>query len=129
MVWAGLIAAVAQLAGGWLTNRMEVQKAKAEAEAEQHRSIARLAERRAEAEIQWDVTMADASRTSWKDEWWTLLLSVPLILCFIPGLAPYAKAGFETLNETVPDWYLAALSVAIAAAFGVKALVGALKRK
>lgn len=72
-----------------------------------------------EHEIGWDNAMATGSMTSWKDEWFTIILSIPLIGAFIPKLAPYILSGFEVL-ALCPDWYKAALGVAIGAAFGMR---------
>jgi hypothetical protein len=72
-----------------------------------------------EHEIGWDNRMATGSMTSWKDEWFTIILSIPLIGAFIPKLAPYILSGFEVLAEC-PDWYKGALGVAIGAAFGMR---------
>jgi hypothetical protein len=72
-----------------------------------------------EHEIGWDNRMATGSMTSWKDEWFTIILSIPLIGAFIPKLAPYILKGFEVLAEC-PDWYKGALGVAIGAAFGMR---------
>ena len=70
------------------------------------------------ADINWDQLMAKGSQSSWKDEWWTIVLSIPAIMAFVPAWAPYVEEGFRVLAE-VPDWYKAALGVAISAAFGV----------
>jgi hypothetical protein len=72
-----------------------------------------------EHEIGWDNRMATGSMTSWKDEWFTIILSIPLIGAFIPKLAPYILSGFEVL-AACPDWYKGALGVAIGAAFGMR---------
>lgn len=72
-----------------------------------------------EHEIGWDNRMATGSMTSWKDEWFTIILSIPLIGAFIPKAAPYILAGFEVL-AACPDWYKGALGVAIGAAFGMR---------
>lgn len=71
------------------------------------------------SEDDWDALMAEGSQDSWKDEYWTIVLSIPAILAFIPGAVPYVEAGFTVL-EGMPDWYKIALGVAIAAAFGIK---------
>ncbi len=92
----------------WLTHRQRLRELK------QTRKLRKL-----EAEIEWDTTQARASYGSWKDEYWTLILSIPLIMSFIPSLAPYVKKGFDVLAET-PDWYKAAVGVAIAAGFGFR---------
>ena len=69
-------------------------------------------------EIKWSETMAAASLTSWKDEYWTIVLSIPAIMAFIPGLVGYVTDGFGALAAT-PAWYQGLLAMAIAAAFGV----------
>lgn len=71
------------------------------------------------ADIQWASTMAEASKDSWKDEWFTLVLSIPAIMAFVPGLAPYVELGFHALSTT-PEWYQYSLLVAIGASFGVR---------
>ena len=73
----------------------------------------------ANAEIDWDTEQVRASASSWKDEFWTIVLAIPVVMAFIPSLAPYVGDGFAVLNST-PDWYKGALGVAIAAAFGVR---------
>ena len=34
----------------------------------------------------WERVMAENSKSSWKDEFFVIVLSIPLILAFIPGL-------------------------------------------
>ena len=70
-------------------------------------------------EVAWDQAMSQGSMTSWKDEYWTIILSIPMIGCFIPKVAPYILDGFKVLQET-PDWYKAAVGLAIGAAFGYR---------
>ena len=74
----------------------------------------------AESTADWERLMASASKTSWKDEYWTVLLSIPVILNFTPGMAPYAAEGFANLTAA-PDWYKYVLGTAILASFGIKA--------
>jgi len=69
------------------------------------------------ADIAWENTSIEQS--SWKDEYWTLILSIPLIMCFIPGLLQYVQAGFEALNST-PPWYRWAIGIAIGSSFGYR---------
>ena len=88
------------------------------------RNVARieLEHKRATADIDWDHLQVKASEHSWKDEFWTVILAVPLVLAFVPSLAPYVEQGFLVLRDSTPDWYKAALGVAIGAAFGVRKL-------
>lgn len=101
--------------------RMAIAKARAEA-------AATIDVSKATAEIQWDLTQADASKHSWKDEFWTIVLALPVIGVFIPDMAEHVSDGFERL-EALPDWYKAALGIAIGAAFGYRKLVDYMQRK
>ena len=69
----------------------------------------------------WEALHAQGSQSSWKDEWFTVLFSIPLIMCFIPPLVPYVEQGFAVL-ETMPDWYKGFLGAAVAASFGIRSL-------
>ncbi|MBP5855675.1 hypothetical protein KAJ83_01540 [Marivibrio halodurans] len=76
----------------------------------------------------WDMEMAEGSKSSWKDEYWTIVLSVPVVLCFIPGMAGHVEEGFAALGRSVPEWYQVSLGAVIAAAVGVKKIVKYFKR-
>lgn len=76
----------------------------------------------------WDTVAQKNAGNSWKDEWLTLLFSIPLIMCFIPALVPYVKEGFAVL-ETMPGWYQYLLSVVVAASFGTRSVIGFMNRK
>ena len=78
------------------------------------------------ADIAWEKTSLDQS--GWKDEWWTLVLSFPLVMCFIPGLVKYVKDGFDVL-QTTPEWYRYAIGIAISSAFGVRQFASFMKLK
>lgn len=69
----------------------------------------------------WENTQARGSMTSWKDEWFVVILSIPMVGAFIPELVPYIQQGFGVL-DTMPDYYKAFLGAAIAASFGIKTL-------
>ena len=56
-----------------------------------------IMEKKATGEIDWDLEMAKGSQSSWKDEWLTILFSIPLILAFIPGMEEVVKNGFAHL--------------------------------
>lgn len=94
-------------------HRAEIAKIKAKASAEVEVS-------QAQADIKWDLIQARASRFSWKDEFWTIVLACPVILAFIPGGEQYVEEGFRVLREDVPQWYLYALGAAVGAAFGTR---------
>ena len=66
---------------------------------------------------EWEKVALENS--GWKDEYLTIVLSLPMILVFVPSMAPYIRDGFEVL-QGLPDWYKAAVGVMIAASFGIK---------
>ena len=104
------IAPIASLIGGWLKNKAEEKQA--------------IHQRKLEViknESSWDNIQATNSGASFKDEWFVLLFSIPLILAFIPDAVPHVKAGFDVL-ESMPDWYKGFLGAAVAASFGLRTL-------
>jgi hypothetical protein len=76
----------------------------------------------------WDVAAQLNSNTSWKDEWFVILFSIPLVMCFIPPMVTYVEQGFIAL-EMMPDWYQYMLSAMVAASFGVKSVTGIMNKK
>lgn len=78
------------------------------------------------ADIAWEKTSLDQS--GWKDEYWTIVLSIPMVMCFIPGLVEYVVRGFEALQNT-PSWYQYVIGLAIGSAFGVKQVANFMKLK
>ena len=77
-----LLGPLGSLASTWLEGKVETKKAEAGAKVAKAKAEAVIMEKKATGEIDWDLKMADASANSWKDEWLTILFSVPLILAF-----------------------------------------------
>lgn len=69
----------------------------------------------------WENIHAANAANSWKDEWFTILFSVPCVLAFFPEMVPIVMQGFKVLNE-MPDWYKGFLGAAVAASFGLRGL-------
>ena len=108
------IAPVSNLVGGWLNNRAE-QKA-----AEHKRKLSII-----ENDSNWEAIMAESSKDSWKDEFWTIILSIPI---FMIGYAiafgdtqiiDRVHLGFEALTK-LPEWYQYLLFIAISSSFGIR---------
>ena len=114
-----LIGPIAELAGTWLNGKVEKTKAETGAKVAKAKAEAVIMEKKATGEIDWDLEMAKASTTSWKDEWLTILFSIPLILAFIPGMEEVVANGFAQL-QAMPTWYQYSLGVIVAATFGVR---------
>ena len=73
----------------------------------------------------WEANMADASKSSWKDEWFSIILSAPLIaVAYSVAMDDQAiitrmNEAFSALNA-LPEWYQYLLFIAVSASFGVK---------
>ena len=79
-------------------------------------------------EIDWDIEAMKGTQNSWKDEWLTVLFSIPLVMAFIPGGIVYVERGFAAL-EGMPEWYQYTLSIIVAASFGVRSAIGFMKAR
>ena len=121
-----LIGPIANLAGSWFENKIAKTKAEGQAKVAEAKARATVAEKVAAGEVEWEGKMADATNDSWKDEFALVVLLLPAILVFIPGMREYVKEGFEVL-ATLPDWYQYLLYIAISASFGIKGVGQAAK--
>ena len=118
-MWTALIGPIANIAGSWMDGKVEQTKENAITKVAKAVAEAAIMEKKATGEIDWDIEMARASSSSWKDEWLVILFSIPLILAFIPGMEDVVRNGFEQLNK-MPEWYQYSLGVIVAASFGVR---------
>ena len=114
-----LIGPIAELAGTWMSGKVEEKKAQAKTRVAKAEAEAIVMQKKATGEIDWDLEMAKGSASSWKDEWLTILFSIPLILSFIPGMEEVVANGFLQL-QAMPEWYQYSLGVIVAASFGVR---------
>ena len=116
-----LLGPISSLAGTWLEGKVETKKAEAASKVAKAKPEAPIMEKKATGEIDWDLTMADASKHSWKDEWLTILFSVPLVLAFCGEWGRNIVAeGFTALNA-MPDYYKYTLGIIVSASFGTRA--------
>jgi hypothetical protein len=113
-IFTALIGPVAGLAKSYLTNKAEEKQAK-------HQAKMSVIQNDAD----WESKMADASKDSLKDEFWTIVLAIPI---FMVGYAIAANDvtiisrvsdGFKALEE-LPEWYQYLLFIAISSSFGVR---------
>ena len=109
-----LLGPVADLGKTYLSNRAEEKQAK-------HQAKMNVIQNDAD----WESKMAVASASSWKDEFWTIVLAIPI---FMIGYAIVVndmsvihrvEQAFAALND-LPEWYQYLLFVAITASFGIK---------
>lgn len=114
-----LIQGLMGVAGDAVSGFIETKKAKAKQKLMQIEAETTLMEKQIAGEIEWDVAAQKNSSGSWKDEYLTILFSIPLLLCFLPFTVEYVERGFEALALT-PDWYKYTLGVIVSASFGIK---------
>lgn len=77
--------------------------------------------RRAEAsegrDHEWEIE--SIRNSGWKDEWVLIVLSIPLILVFVPATQESILEGFRAL-ETTPDWFRWLVMIIYAATYGIR---------
>lgn len=81
-----------------------------------------LAKQGQQIEADWDTNAQQDMKTSWKDEFYVILFSIPLVMAFIPDMQDIVLKGFETLNKT-PDWYMLLVTGIVASVFGLRWLI------
>ena len=121
MILAAVVGGAMDLIGTWVKGKVETTAAITKA------NVA-IQVKKAEADVNWDQIMAEGSRSSWKDEYLTILVSIPFIMVFMPWTRDAAKEGFEALNTIVPDEYWYLMGLVFAASFGVKKVMEAFKK-
>jgi len=113
-MWQSLIGPVSKLVGGHLKNRAEEKQAKHKAKMQVIKNDAN-----------WESKMADASANSWKDEFWTIILAIPIFMIGYAiavndmAVVERVSESFKALSE-LPEWYQYLLFIAISSSFGVR---------
>ena len=79
-----LISGILGLAGNVVEGYVETKKAKAKQKLVKIEAETSLMEKQISGEIEWDVAAQKNSGDSWKDEYLTIIFSIPLLLCFLP---------------------------------------------
>ena len=113
-IFTALLGPIADIGKTFLNNRAEEKQAKHQAKMSVIQNDAN-----------WEAKMADASSHSWKDEFWTIILAIPI---FMVGWAiatddmsvvTRVEASFKALSE-LPEWYQYLLFIAISSSFGIR---------
>jgi len=105
-----ILSSVVGLGTSFLDSKAQIQKAKAVKE-----------QKIAEGTANWETMAMDASKSSWKDELWTIVFVLILVANFIPwgGMQDIMQRGFENLS-TCPEWVTWGIYASIASSFGLK---------
>tara|TARA_Y100001972_G_C7657837_1_gene331412 strand:+ start:156 stop:539 length:384 start_codon:yes stop_codon:yes gene_type:complete len=125
---SALISPIANLASTFLEGQLEKSKAKTAVKVAHAQAEATVMQKKATGEIDWDLKMAEASATSWKDEWLCVLFSIPLILAFCGDWGRnVVQEGFTALQQ-MPTWYQYTLGIIVSASFGVRSAARLFKK-
>ena len=120
-MFQALIGPISELAGSFMQSQIEKQKAKATLAQTKAAAEAEIMKTAATHDSKWEIIMAQGTQNSWKDELVTVVILIPTILVFIPGMEDIVKNGFERLNE-LPEWYTYVLFLTVSAALGIRGL-------
>lgn len=115
-----LLGPVTSIVGGIVQGKMEQKAAESKAKVAKAEAQAQIMLSQATSEADWEKVMAEGSQESWKDEWLTILFSVPLILAFCGEWGrDIVQDGFVALNA-MPDYYRYTLGAIVSASFGIR---------
>nr|DAQ89811.1 MAG TPA: holin [Caudoviricetes sp.] len=95
-----------------MTARIKLMKASTEAKVQ-------LMKAGLAADFAWENTAQ--AQSGWKDEWWTVVFTIPFVLSFYPPTAQVIHDGFMAISA-MPDWYMGLSSVVIGSAFGIRSI-------
>lgn len=107
-----ILGSVGSLATAYIDGKAKVKAAEAETKM-----------KLATGEISWEQAAIEASKDSWKDELWTIVFVLILVLNFIPSMQDVMARGFANL-ETTPMWVQWGMYASIAASFGIRTMRG-----
>lgn len=116
-----LLPVVGELAGSWLKGKTAEKAAKSQVKIAKAEAEAEVMKTAATHDSKWELIMAQSTQTSLKDEIVTVIVLIPVVLVFIPGMEDVVKNGFDRLNE-LPDWYQYLVFLVCSAALGIKGL-------
>lgn len=98
-----------------LKNEVELEKLRGKAEYE--RAKTKRASESEGRDHEWE--LESIKNSGWKDEWVLVVLSIPMVLVFIPWTQPIILEGFVDLQQT-PEWYRWLTMIIYAATFGIR---------
>jgi len=120
MIWGTVVKSIFggafNLAREWLDGKVEESRLKKDIKLEALKN-----------EGAWEQIMAEGTHTSWKDEFFTIILSIPIMLVgyavAMDNMDIIARLhdAFIAL-EALPDWYSYLLFLAVSASFGMRSV-------
>ena len=97
---------------------------KADAEIKQAKALAatKMAEQGQQQDFDLDRLAMENMNKSWKDELLLIIFLAPMVLAFIPSMAPYALQGFEVIHQ-MPEWYQYIIIGMVVVIYGLRGLL------
>jgi len=85
-------------------------------------SATRMAESGQSQDFDLDKIAMEQMAQSWKDEFLLIVFLTPMIMAFIPSLAPYSLNGFEIIDK-MPEWYRYIIIGMVIVIYGLRGMV------
>lgn len=122
-ILGSLLSSVPKAVGDYFTERLKTKSAEKLREYELqdalHKRKIELISQGLTADMNWEMEFARQAATSWKDEYTLLVVSIPLVMAFIPGLDTYVRNGFDAFSST-PIWYQIMVQALFYATYGMR---------
>lgn len=77
----------------------------------------KLREARQASELKWAETMAKATESSWKDEYITIVITLPIVAAMF-GYPELGERAFQMMH-LAPEWFTVAFMTVVGGSFGV----------
>ena len=126
MVWQLLAKPLLGVVADGVKGFVDTKKAKAQLKVTEIKAQTKLKQDQIAGKVAWEQSAVDQMQGSWKDELSLIVLLVPAVLVFIPGMTEHVERGFIALQQ-LPEYYQHLLYIAISASFGIKGVGGAVK--
>ncbi len=113
------------LIGAAVTGLIDIFKSKAERKSriEEAKTTATIERIKSGDEQAANLDALSLKDRGWKDDYLLLITTIPVLLAFVPDLAPYVKQGFDVLKASVPDYYWYALGMIYIDTFGFRRML------
>ena len=104
---------------------MELGKEFLKGKADEKKAIQQRKINAIQNDADWEEKMASATDKSWKDEFWSIILALPIVAVAYSvamddvTIIDRVNEGFAALNQ-LPEWYQYLLFIAVSASFGLK---------
>lgn len=118
-LFSQLLEPVTGLVKSWNEGRIQIKQAKINVQLARYKAEEARWQSAHESETNWDLEALRASKTSWKDEYLTIVLTAPFIGSFIPDVQDKVAKGWGYVANA-PEWYQMALIGIVAASFGLR---------